>query len=576
MHLAWLTSMRQSFKETQMKTRNKLIMLNALAAAVALSLSACGGGDDEAPGADPTPTPDNQTLTGQVTRNMALKNVVVCMDLNANDACDAAEPASAATGEDGRYSLTYDKSAITPAQVAAASLIAPVLAGDAAAATTAVDMANSAGAATSSSYVLKRPAGTSGNINPLTTLLHAGVAGGMTDAVARENIAKQLAIAADKIEDYQGDPPSTSAAVPDTARSAAGLTANALRDGAVLEVGDQSAAVAAAQPQLNNLWFGDADNFFVQTIGRNAKAAGVDGTSSTDARAGKTNGVARADTGDANALYRTAYLTPQGWKVCTRDTLITGTVGNPSRSTTCESRVSMGYNVASSVAAQGMGELVTRWQAQATNSINTGGAATANLLTALGNTVFPSGASELKRTNVIMVPGLTIDNTWTRAVSQSRTTTLQGLPGAYPVANVNLANGSTTLTLGNGTGVDKTMRVAFGAASSPTTGVAQYYQCDLDPATQTFTSPPNCVATAQGTYAIETVNGTPVMRFQGAPATTASMPYDVVYTEIDWGGTNNRWVYRAHEQKPTLAARAGTTNRLNGAAWAAMKAQLGI
>lgn len=506
---------------------------------------------------------------------MALKNVVVCMDLNANDACDAGEPASARTGDDGQYSITYDTSAVTAAQVAASSLIAPVTAGDAAAPTTALDMANPAVPATSTNYVLKRPAGTTGNINPLTTLLQAGVTAGMTDAVARENIAKQLGIDASKIDDYQSDPPSTAESFADSARSVAGLTANALRDGAKLEVGDQSAAVTAGEPQLNNLWYADASNFYIQTIDRRAKAAGTDGSSSTDSRAGKIDGAARADTGDANSLYRTAYLTPDGWKLCTRTMPIQSTVGTPSRSVSCESRVSIGYSVSSSVAGQSMADLVTRWQGEASNSINTGGASTTNLLAALGNTAFPAGSSEQKRTNVILVPGLMVDNVYTRAVSQTRTTTLAGLPAAFPIASVNLAVGTTSLSLGAGATPDKNMRVAFGAASSPTSGATQYYQCDLD-AAGNVASPANCVATVTGTYSIETIHGAPVMRFQGAPATTSNMTYDVVYTEIDWGGTNRRWVYRAHEQKPALSARANTTNRLNGPAWAAMKAQLGI
>ena len=50
----------------------------------------------------------------------------------------------------------------------------------------------------------------------------------------------------------------------------------------------------------------------------------------------------------------------------------------------------------------------------------------------------------------------------------------------------------------------------------------------------------------------------------------------MVYTEIDWGGPNRRYVYRAHETKPALIYRASNANRLNATAWAAMKAQLGL
>ncbi len=576
---------------------NKLatIRLLTLWTAAAVGLAACGGsGDDDPPAPGPAPAPapgpapapapeppppappppETETLTGQVTRNSTLKNVVVCLDLNANDTCDVGEPASSPTGEDGRYSLTFEKSAVTPAQLVASSLIAPVVTGDEGAPTTAVDMVAPTARATSSSYVLKRPAGTTGNINPLTTLLHAGVTAGMTDAVARDNVAKQLGIAAAKIEDYQDDPPTTALSVPDTARSAASVVANALRDKASLEVGDQSAAVAAGAPMLNNLRFSDAGNYYLQTLDIDAKAAGTEGRWITDARSGKADGVAHPDWGAPNALYRTAYLTPQGWKQCGRDAKILTTIGSPSRSTVCDARISLGYSTASSVEGQAMGDLVTRWQGQPSNSINVGGALVANLLAALGNTTFPSGSAEMKFDSVVVEPGLMISDTWSRSLPQTRTTTVQGLPAAYPISAVNLATGANTLSLGNGTGVDKTMRVAFGAASSPTAGVAQYYQCDLDAVTQLFANPPNCVATAEGSYTIETIHGAPVMRFVGAPDTI--MTFNVVYSEIDWGGANNRWVYRAHELKPSASARRSVTNRLNGSAWAAMKSQLGL
>ena len=38
---------------------------------------------------------------------------------------------------------------------------------------------------TTSDYVLKRPAGSAGGINPLTTLVQAGVAAGMSNAQSR-------------------------------------------------------------------------------------------------------------------------------------------------------------------------------------------------------------------------------------------------------------------------------------------------------------------------------------------------------------------------------------------------------
>ena len=564
MHLAWLTSMRQSFKETQMKTRNKLIMLNALAAAVALSLSACGGGDDEAPGADPTPTPDNQTLTGQVTRNMTLKNVVVCMDLNANDACDAGEPASAATGEDGRYSLTYDKSAITPAQVAAASLIAPVQTGDVAAAITAIDAANPAIAATSANYVLKRPAGTTGNINPLTTLLHAGVAAGMTEAAARENVALQLGIEAAKIENYQDDPATNPALVQDSARLAAGWIAAALRDGAKLEVGDQKAAGTAAPGELLAFNYFDAGNFYSSQIFTVEKAAGEVGSLSKDVRVLKNGG-------QAVQAYNSAMLTASGWKFCDEDQLIVTTRGNPNRSISCGAQVGLAYRTPPvALADRAMAEVAAEMAAAPGNTLNNGNGSASALARALGDGKFPAGSARTTRYGLSLTTPMFINSLSTDARSQSVATTLPQLIDAYQASRVNLSNGSGSLSLGVIENANRNLRVAFTAAAADS-GSVQYYACDLNDA-QTVVS--NCAATDTGTYAISTINGARVMQFAGHVVT--SMNHTRGYAEVDWGGANGKWLYVYRQLKPAQNYRLGSSNRLNAAAWAALKTQVGI
>lgn len=88
----------------------------------------------------------------------------------------------------------------------------------------------------------------------------------------------------------------------------------------------------------------------------------------------------------------------------------------------------------------------------------------------------------------------------------------------------------------------------------------------------------NCAAiAAKGSYSIDTINGARVLRFAGQPPTPA-LNYHVAYAEIQWtaGDPSSRWVYRAHEVKPSLSTRQSTTNRLNETAWAAMKVQLGL
>lgn len=293
-----------------------------------------------------------------------LRNVVVCLDLNANDACDAGEPASAATGADGRYSLSYDPAAVSGA--ASAQLIAPVKTGDPAAPTTAFDSYNPAVAATSADYLMRRPAGSGGAINPLTTLVQAGVAAGMTQATARANVALQLAIDAAKIDAYQDDPAWDDAQVHDTARTAAGVVSGMLRTGVPLEVGDQQAA-AAASSTLRQLRYSAPGDYYARSLDQQAKAAGSAGVQLVENRSGKSGGQVNAD----EALYGTAYLTPNGWTYCTRNVLLRSTVGNPSRSVYCDGETSLGSTRASSVSGA-MADLVDRWQALPSNTINAG------------------------------------------------------------------------------------------------------------------------------------------------------------------------------------------------------------
>ena len=550
-----------------MTPRTRSLLIHAFAATAALSLAACGGGDDDDSPVTPPPPPPPPppiTLSGEVARIGTLKNVVVCLDLNANGACDAGEPASAATGADGRYSLTYDPAAVPGA--ASARLIAPVKTGDPAAATTAIDSATPTVAATDADYVMHRPAGTGGAINPLTTLVQAGVAAGMSDAAARANVAQQLAIGAAKIDNYQDDPAWDANQIHDTARTAAAVVSGMLRTGVPLEVGDQQAAAPASTTQ-RQLRYSGAGDYFARSHDEQAKPAGSAGVQFVDNRSGKSGGQPSPD----NALYGAAFLTPSGWTYCTRDVAHRATVGNPSRTVYCDGETTLGSTRASSVAGQAMADLVDRWQTLPTNTINVG-MPTAGLKGALGATVFPAGAEELLRTNVVLGSTIQIDALANRAQPQSRNT-LEALINHYPTSGAAAPTAANTLSLALTTSALKNLRVSL-APSSATQGAAQYYECDVN-AEQTVVS--NCVPSTAGAYSIDTVNGARVLRFSGQPPTTA-IPYHVVYSEIRWvaGNPSSQSVYRAHETKPGLVSRQAASHRLNGAAWTAMKTQLGI
>jgi hypothetical protein len=497
--------------------------------------------------------------------NQAIQNAVVCMDLNANNACDAGEPVSARTGATGAYSLSYDPSAITAAQVAATSLIAPIVPGALTDATTSIDAAHPAAAATDRAYVLKQVPGKSGQINPLTTLVTAGVQAGLTEAVARTNAAAQLAIAPAKIDHYQDDPVFNRAALADNARLMAMVTADALKAGASLAVSDL-AATSDEPSSLRAMNYTDAANYYIRTPRDLAAAAGATSVENQDLRSGLSAGTPLT----SNVLYPSLYLTPNGWTRCTEKAIHTFTRGLPSRDTYCGVSTSVGYNLLADISGQTMASVVTAMQADSTTNTINNGISSANLLAALGTTTFPANAATRVRASLTLTPPIFINNSNNDARPQSEATTLEQLIAAKPAKNVNLATSGGTLSLGLSTAALRNLRVAFTGTTSPTTGTVQFYDCDLNTADQPY----NCSATQTGTYTISTLHGVRLMSFAGHAATTYSTQVNY-YAEVKGAATGD-YVFRARQTKPTLDANIGGTKRLNATAWAAMKAKLGL
>lgn len=562
-----------------MKYRLNTLAL-AINATLALSLAACGGGGSgevatstsdpaapvvEAPPAEP-PAPVMVTLSGAVMGNQAVRNAVVCMDLNANGACDADEPASARTGADGAYSLTYDSSKVSVTQTAAISLIAAMVPGLATADTTTIDAADPGVGNAAKPFVLRQVPGKAGQINPLTTLVAKGIADGMTEAGARANVVLQLKIADGKIDNYQDDPAIDESNVQDNARWMAQAVRAALEEGATVRVADQLAAVDAAAGDLASLRYTDAGNYFIRTFSRLAKAAGVPGFQNLDLRGGKTNGSATAD----SIAYNFAYLTPTGWIRC--DGPWGGTLGSPSRSTYCGGSESVGFTVASSVAGHTMTEVVTEMQADPASNVVNNGLAITNLVTALGTAVFPADSNINARYNLTLAPAIFINSLNTDGRPQAEAQTLEQLIAAKPAGAINLANGNGSLTLGLGSASFKNLRVAFTGTTNATSGTVQFYECDLDSAQVAS----NCLAKETGTYAIGTVHGARVMRFAGYAPTV--MNHTRVYAEVQDAPTvaAGNWVYQAREPKTDTASAFSIQKRLNPTAWNAMKTQLGL
>lgn len=538
----------------------------ALGGVLALTLTACGGGgsSSEPPAAPPSDT--KVTLSGTVVGDQAIRNAVVCLDLNSNGACDASEPASARTGADGAYAVTYDTTQISAAQAAAASLLAPMVPGTMSDANTTVDAADTTSSNTAKPYVLRQVPGKAGQINPLTTLVSAGIAAGMTEASARSNTAVQLGIGDAKIDNYQDDALSATGTA-DTARTMAKVVAATLEADVNLVVGDQQAAIAAAGGDLSNLTYADATNYSFRTLDTLAKPAGTSGTSLRDARTGAKDGAPVP----ASTLYNQAQLSATGWQRCDDTVLLQGTVGTPNRTTFCGAQAQVGFSVREDVDTQGMAAVVTALHADdSTNTINNGISTTA-LLAALGNTVFPTGSRVNTRHNVALTQPLVINNIAADARPTSETTLEQTIAGR-PAASVVLATGAGTLGLGQSTSPQRALRVAFTGTTSPTAGTVQFYECDLSSA-QALS---NCTTAQTGTYSISTEHGTRVLRFAGHAPTI--MTNTRAYVEVKDAPTvvSGSRVFQARENKPDAQANYSVSRRLNNTAWTAMRGQLGL
>ncbi len=582
---------------------NKLELAFALVFAGAVSLSACGGGGGGGtdspiaaappaagpspapapapapvpgpvppvappPGSPPPPPPPagSVTLSGKVVIDQGVKNAWVCLDLNANNVCEADEPTAAfLTDATGAYSVSYDPTKITAAQVSAAQLVARIIPGtnilDAS-----VDAADPIRTVSLTAYALSAPANKT-QISPLTTLVQAGLASGLSMAKSEAAVALKFAIPAADIYDYQANAASTPTLL-DNARTMAKLTATALKDGALLTVIDPASATTAnPSDQLATLNYTDANNYFIRTF----PTTGVAATSgpengrlaTTDTRVGKTAGVATAH----NALYAQVYLTSGGWQRCDETMVFTSSLGTPNRTNFCSGTVpSAGYTVATDISGQSMASVVTSMQAatDGSNSITMPPAL-------LGANTFPAGSRLNKRLTADLAQNIFINHTNTDVgVGGVAVSNLAQVIATRLVANVNLTSAATSTGTTVGLGVIDSTH-ALRAAFIDSVSAVQYYTCPYDLASNTITGACTTIPTT-GAFAIGPVNGVNTMTFTGFPVTFMNHTRGLV--EYNDGTVTKVAVYRKH--KPEGDFNISHTQRLNGTAWTAMKGVLGL
>lgn len=524
------------------------------------SLYACGGSGSDDTGGGVVAQPAI-TLSGAVLIDQAVRNTAVCADLNANAVCDTGEPGAALTGADGRYSITYQ-----PADAAATAAFnqAPVIAR---VTPDSVDAADPGSKATAKAFQLSAPAGKAGQVNPLTTLVQTGIAGGMTREAAEAAVARQLGIPAAKIYDYQGDAASSSAVLPDNARTAAKVTAYALELGAPLQVVAPGAA-AVATHQLGFLNYGGADNYGV----RERKSDGLlqaDGYAQLiETRAGKTGGLATAP----EALFPSVTLTSSGWTRCDTAVPRLTTLGNPARTLVCnQSTAFLGFTLRTQdVGGKSMAEAVTALRggdAELETQAIRHDRSIEMEPAVLGTATFPAGAQARTVVSVQLNRSpLFINNT---AADRFGFPTLDIMIANRPTSAVNLSTPATVraTTIGAAGLIDAShvLRVAFVNATT-----AQFYRCEST--APAYTDLGTCVAHSQSAFSISTVNGARVLSFTDFPGKAFAQGVARGYTEYD----GNVFVFREPAAMADEAQAVSYSVRLNGAAWNAMKVVLGI
>ena len=559
-----------------MKHRLSPLSLALSSAAVALSLVACGGGSDEetaavepavptTPGGAPlTPidpsNPDQVVLRGLVVANSTVSGATVCVDLNANEACDGGEPGATPTALDGQFTVVYDSTQIPTATVNASRLIAIVP-------VTARDASVPGEALVENGFVMSAAVASDTQINPLTTLVQVAVAEGQSLSEARSNVVALLGVDPAKIDNYLDETAFDFNDPQDNTRNIAFFVASVLDAGISLTVGDQTRAQSAADSDLLNLRYVDADNASFRSLSVKA-TPGPDGFELLDVRGGRSGGTPLA----TDALYNQAYLNSGGWTRCDTTADFDFSQGNPSRTEFCGGGLTIvGYG-APSVNIEGrlMTDVVNEIRANPqTSSINIG-VAPDNLLAALGTAVFPAGSNYRLRASVNLNRPILINSINTDGINQAVASTLEELVAAFPSSGVTATTGG--LGLGLGSGNFKNLRVAF----TPTPGQVQFYECDLD-ATQTIRS--NCAPTQLGTYAISTVNGARIMRYSGFTPTV--MDHERFHAEVKSvnqvnGVIAGDWVFVVRQLKAPGDDSLMESNRLNATAWAAMKPLLGF
>ncbi len=259
----------------------------ALAAVLALTLTACGSGNvgssassDNGGGGDAGGGATRSVArSGQVYTQQAEGNALVCVDVQGGGDCAANAATAIRTGADGSFQISFQAADETAAQrFLAAPLVAEIITPEGA-------------------YTLTAP-GAAAQINPLTTLLQRHIQRtGAALADAEQAVAQQLGIETGQIYQYQQQVSATA----DNARTAAAMTQTGLQLGASLQVYAAGDA-ADTSARLTSFNFKDTGNFDAYLYATDSAASGAGQLQWNASYAGLYEGRERS-TDDAGMAY---------------------------------------------------------------------------------------------------------------------------------------------------------------------------------------------------------------------------------------------------------------------------------
>jgi hypothetical protein len=492
-----------------------------------------GCGSDNDPDPAPAPAPAALSIAGIVIDG-PIQGATVCLDVNGDGECGPDEPASARTDAAGNYLIGE----VTEEAAASAALIALVPAD-------AID-ADNPGAAVGTAYRMSAPAGKGALINPITTLIQAGVADGLALADAESAVARQLQVDLQNLyRNYVAEPDA-----PDSLALAAGarLIVPALQAGTTLEVA-KSGPASPPSYTVADFWFQDNSNWYLRYLMNDGIANDRGLVPYTDQRTWFEGGQPVPEERMYGLDTQPVRLTDGGWGQCNRTTEHYTGQGNPHYSSFCGDDTYTSRTT-TDISGRSIAEVVAEVQA-APNSI-----LRAVSPSAFGTSVFPAGTTLMRRTSRIVNHPLMYnpgDGSLDGGVAQ----VVAAFPiPATPAGANTVSMGSLRDSAGN---INRRPRAAFGPG-----GLAQYYVCDL-----VNGSSVNCQASGTGTYSVTTMHGVPAITFTGQPSEQeVSAVSNRVFLERD-GRTYYGW-----RLKPDNVDNVAP--RLNGVAFNAMAAVLGI